>query len=165
MAHRTKKDGEGKGLDGVIRVDEAEANPPKWGEVLRAVGAHGPPEVLGFRLSRGEGCAELLWDLRRRGLEGVGLFVSDDSGAVEAAIHEVYPEVPWQSCTWHRLVNLWTLIGPKDYRRAGWSARRRGSSAVSPWTRPRRRPGPGAAGGRRMNRPSSAGSWPGCPTA
>jgi transposase-like protein len=87
--------------------------------VMLAVGLRerGPPEVLGFRLSRGEGCAELLWDLRRRGLEGVGLFVSDDSGAVEAAIHEVYPEVPWQSCTWHRLVNLWTVIGPKDYRR------------------------------------------------
>ena len=77
----------------------------------------GRQEVLGFSLGAGEGCVDLLWDLRRRGLEGVELFVSDDSGAVRAAIAEVYPEVPWQSCAWHRLVRLHDLVGPTDYRR------------------------------------------------
>jgi transposase-like protein len=76
----------------------------------------GRQEVLGFSLGAGEGCVELLWDLRRRGLEGVQTFVSDDSGAVRAAIAEVYPEVPWQSCVWHRLVRLHDLVGHTDYR-------------------------------------------------
>lgn len=77
----------------------------------------GRQEVLGFSLGAGEGCVELLWDLRRRGLEGVQMFVSDDSGAVRAAMAEVYPEVPWQSCAWHRLVRLHDLVGQTDYRR------------------------------------------------
>jgi len=77
----------------------------------------GRQQVLGFSLGAGEGCVELLWDLRLRGLEGVQAFVSDDSGAVRAAIAEVYPEVPWQSCAWHRLVRLHDLVGPTDHRR------------------------------------------------
>jgi putative transposase len=77
----------------------------------------GRQEVLGFSLGAGEGCADLLWDLRRRGLEGVQLFASDDAGAIRAAIEEVYPEVPWQSCAWHRLVRLHDLVGRTDYRR------------------------------------------------
>jgi transposase-like protein len=77
----------------------------------------GRKDVLGFSLGAGESCSDLLGDLRQRGLEGVQLFVSDDAGAVEAAVREVYPEVPWQSCIWHRLVNLWTLLGPHEHRR------------------------------------------------
>jgi putative transposase len=77
----------------------------------------GRQEVLGFSLGAGEGCVELLWDLRRRGLEEVTLFASDDSNAIRAAVAEVYPEVPWQSCAWHRLVRLHDLVGHTDYRR------------------------------------------------
>ena len=76
----------------------------------------GRKEVLGFSLGTGEGCRGLLWDLRRRGLEGVALFVTDDSGALQSALEEVYPEVPRQVCTWHRLVGLWTLLGPVPWR-------------------------------------------------
>jgi len=76
----------------------------------------GVRHVLDFSLGLGEDCRDLLWDLRRRGLEGVQLFVSDDAGTVESAVREVYPEVPWQTCVWHRLVRLWELLGPKDYR-------------------------------------------------
>lgn len=88
--------------------------------VMLVVGVRedGDQDVLGFSLGSGEGCVDLLWDLRRRGLEGVQAFVSDDSGAVRAAIAEVYPEVPWQSCAWHRLVRLHDLVGPTQYRRA-----------------------------------------------
>lgn len=76
----------------------------------------GSKAVLGFSVERGESCRDLLWDLRRRGLEGVELFVTDDSGSIEAAVREVYPEVPWQSCVWHRLVALWTRLGPVPWR-------------------------------------------------
>ena len=50
-------------------------------------------EVLGFCVSTGEQCRRLLADLRRRGLENVELFVSDDSAAIRSALEAVYPDV------------------------------------------------------------------------
>ena len=73
-------------------------------------------EVLGFCVSTGEQCRTLLADLRRRGLEDVELFVSDESGAIRSALEAVYPEVAWQSCTFHRLKNLRDHIGPSPLR-------------------------------------------------
>jgi len=76
----------------------------------------GPLEVLGFGVSTGEQCVELLRDLRRRGLEGVEMFVSDQSGAIRSALEQVYPEVTWQHCTFHRLQALRAAVGPKAHR-------------------------------------------------
>jgi transposase-like protein len=76
----------------------------------------GRKEVLGFAVHRGEQCRELLWDLRRRGLVGVELFVSDDAAVIGHGLAEVFPEVPHQRCTMHRLMNLWKDVGDKDYR-------------------------------------------------
>ncbi len=73
-------------------------------------------EVLDFAVSAGESCTDLLAGLRRRGLERVALFVSDQSGAIRAALAEVYPEVGWQHCVFHRLAKLRADIGPTDYR-------------------------------------------------
>lgn len=78
----------------------------------------GPLEVLGFRVSSGERCVELLADLRRRGLEGVELFVSDESVSIRHALGEVYPEVAWQHCAFHRLQTLRNHIGTTDFRDA-----------------------------------------------
>jgi putative transposase len=79
-------------------------------------GDDGKLDVLGFCVSRGEQCAELLWDMRRRGLEGVELFVSDESGAIRSGLEQVYPEVRWQSCAFHRLSALRANVGPTNYR-------------------------------------------------
>jgi putative transposase len=76
----------------------------------------GSLEVLGFCLSTGEACRPLLQNLRDRGLEGVELFVSDESGAIRSALEQVYPEVAWQHCTFHRLAALRQTVGPTDYR-------------------------------------------------
>ena len=77
----------------------------------------GQKEVLGFAAHRGESCRDLLWNLRRRGLEGVELFVSDESQAIRYAVAEVFPEAAWQHCTFHRLQALRSNIGPRDHRR------------------------------------------------
>jgi transposase-like protein len=77
---------------------------------------NGPLEMLGFCVSTGERCLELLQDLRRRGLVGMELVVSDQSGAIRSALEQVYPEVSWQHCTFHRLQALRTAIGPTDHR-------------------------------------------------
>ena len=76
----------------------------------------GQLEVLGFSVSTGERCVELLADLRRRGLEKVELFVSDESAAIRSALAQVYPEVTWQHCTFHRLAALRATIGVTEYR-------------------------------------------------
>ena len=76
----------------------------------------GRTDVLGFSVGPGERCVELLGDLRRRGLEDVAMFVSDESGPIRHALEEIYPEVPWQSCTFHRLQGLRTNVGVTDFR-------------------------------------------------
>ena len=73
-------------------------------------------DVLGFCISTGERCRDLLADLRKHGLEGVELFVSDESGAIRSALEQVYPEVSWQHCTFHRLHALRATVGQTDYR-------------------------------------------------
>ena len=78
--------------------------------------ADGVMEILGFCISTGERCRTLLSDLRRRGLENVRLFVSDESGAIRSALNWVYPEVPWQHCVFHRLAQLRKDIGATRYR-------------------------------------------------
>lgn len=73
-------------------------------------------EVLGFCVSRGEQCTDLLEDLRRRGLDQVRLFVSDDSPAIRSAIEQVYPLSAWQHCTFHRLSGLRRTLGAASHR-------------------------------------------------
>lgn len=76
----------------------------------------GGVDVLGFCISQGERCVELLKDLRSRGLEGVEMFVSDEAGAIRHALEEVYPEVPWQYCVFHRLSALRKNVGAAEFR-------------------------------------------------
>jgi putative transposase len=76
----------------------------------------GVMEVLGFSVSTGEQCRDLLSNLRQRGLDNVRLFVSDESGPIRSALQWVYPEVPWQHCVFHRLAQLRKDIGVTDYR-------------------------------------------------
>ncbi len=73
-------------------------------------------DVLGFSVGRGERCVELLSDLRSRGLEDVEIFVSDESAAICSGLQHVYPEVPWQSCTFHRLAALRKNVGVTEFR-------------------------------------------------
>ncbi|NIQ90275.1 MAG: IS256 family transposase [Deltaproteobacteria bacterium] len=86
--------------------------------VMLVVGGRegGQLDVLGFCVSTGEQCTRLLQDLRRRGLEDVKLFVSDEAVAIGAALERVYPLVSWQHCTFHRLSKLRATIGATDYR-------------------------------------------------
>ncbi len=76
----------------------------------------GGTDVLGFSVGPGERCVELLDELRSRGLEDVEMFVSDESSAICFALEHVYPEVTWQSCTFHRLAALRKNVGTTDFR-------------------------------------------------
>lgn len=85
--------------------------------IVMGMTGDGRREVLGFAANHGEQCKELLWDLRKRGLANVELFISDEASAIRHGIREVFPEAAWQHCTLHRLMSLWKDVGEKEYRR------------------------------------------------
>jgi transposase-like protein len=103
----------------VVYIDGMHVNVRGGDRTVMLVAAdrgEGTMEVLGFCLSRGEQCRALLQNLRDRGLEKVEMFVSDESLAIRSALQEVYPEVTWQHCTFHRLSALRQSVGPTEYR-------------------------------------------------
>jgi putative transposase len=74
--------------------------------VLVAIGINpeGRRELIGVSVSLSE--AEVYWReffqaLVKRGLLGVGLFVSDDHAGMRAAREAIFPTVPWQRCQFH----------------------------------------------------------------
>jgi putative transposase len=78
--------------------------------VLVAIGINpeGRRELIGVSVSLSE--AEVYWRdffaaLVKRGLLGVGLFVSDDHAGMRAAREAVFPTVPWQRCQFHLAQN------------------------------------------------------------
>lgn len=78
--------------------------------VLVAIGINwdGRRCVLGVDLANRESISswkEFLLGLRRRGLTGVELVVTDDHAGLRAAIAEVLPEAAWQRCYVHFLRN------------------------------------------------------------
>ncbi|RMG71564.1 MAG: IS256 family transposase [Bacteroidetes bacterium] len=88
--------------------------------VMVALGVRedGGREVLGFRTARTENQAwwgDFLKDLKRRGLDGVKLVVSDAHEGLRRAIGEVLPEAKWQRCKVHFLRNLGSRL-PKKKR-------------------------------------------------
>ena len=86
--------------DGVIRSQA----------VMIAIGIdwEGRRCVLAVELANRESLTswkEFAISLKRRGLSGVELVVSDDHAGVRAAIQEVFPEAAWQRCYVHFLRN------------------------------------------------------------
>ena len=78
--------------------------------VLVAIGINwdGRRCVLGVELANRESISswkEFLLGLRKRGLTGVELVVTDDHAGLRAAIAEVLPEAAWQRCYVHFLRN------------------------------------------------------------
>jgi len=87
-------------IDGVIRSQA----------VLVAIGINwdGRREVLGVELANRESQSawkEFLQGLRKRGLRGVELIITDDHSGLKKAVAEVFPEAAWQRCYVHFLRN------------------------------------------------------------
>lgn len=86
--------------DGVIRSQA----------VLIAIGVdwEGRRNVLAVELSNRESLSswkEFCLELKKRGLNGVDLVISDDHAGLRKAIAEVFPEAAWQRCYVHFLRN------------------------------------------------------------
>jgi len=86
--------------------------------VMVALGVRedGAREVLGFAVAPVENEAyweDFLQDLRKRGLSGVRLVVSDGHEGLKLAIGRVFPSAQWQRCKVHFLRNLGSRIPQK----------------------------------------------------
>ena len=78
----------------------------------------GEREVLGFGVYRNE--SKETWNdfikgLKRRGLNGVLMFISDAHEGITDAVTKVFPGVPWQRCQFHFAKNI-TDKAPKKYQ-------------------------------------------------
>lgn len=78
--------------------------------VLIAIGIDwdGRRQVLGVDLANRESCSSwmnFLEKLKKRGLRGVEMVVSDDHSGLRTAIERVFPEAVWQRCYVHFLRN------------------------------------------------------------
>jgi putative transposase len=87
-------------IDGIIRSQA----------VLVAIGINweGRREVLGVELANRESLnswKEFLEGLRRRGLKGVELVITDDHSGLKKAVAQTLPEAAWQRCYVHFLRN------------------------------------------------------------
>lgn len=81
--------------------------------VAFAVDREGYREVLGACEGAKEdkaGWGAFLRDLKRRGLEGVRLFVSDKCLGLVESLAEIYPEADWQRCTVHWYRNVFSHV-------------------------------------------------------
>jgi transposase-like protein len=87
--------------------------------VLIVAGVHedGRREILTWRVGQGESeetWVEVFGELKRRGLGGVHLIVSDGHEGIRAAVERVFPEAAWQRCRVHFIRNALNKVSYKD---------------------------------------------------
>jgi transposase-like protein len=95
--------------------------------VAHAVLANGHREVLAVALGSRESTrawADLLEDLKRRGLPEPLLIITDGGGGLLAAVEAHFPEVPRQHCTKHKLANVLEKVPKGSQDEVGDAARR-----------------------------------------
>lgn len=79
----------------------------------------GHREILGFWLFGSEGESaknweEVLKDLKRRGVQRVRIFITDDLPGLEEAIKKIFPEADWQLCVLHAVRDALNKARKKD---------------------------------------------------
>ena len=62
----------------------------------------------------GFGWEEVLKDLKRRGVQRVQIFITDDLPGLEKGIEKTFPEADWQLCVLHAVRDALNESGKKD---------------------------------------------------
>ena len=86
--------------------------------IAYAFNTRGIREIIGFDAYPAE--SKENWEcfmrsLKKRGLRGVNMFISDSHEGIKYAFSKVYPLVPWQRCQRHFLKNIVDNV-PQKYR-------------------------------------------------
>lgn len=85
--------------------------------IVAGINDEGRREILSWRVCDRESeetWAELLGDLKRRGLHGVELVISDGHKGIEAAVRRLFPQAAWQFCRVHFIRNALKKVSYKD---------------------------------------------------
>lgn len=85
--------------------------------VVAGVNDDGHREILTWRLGDSESeqtWAEVFGELKRRGLSGVELVVSDGHEGIRAALQRSLPQAAWQRCRVHFIRNILSKCSHKD---------------------------------------------------
>jgi putative transposase len=101
-------------LDGIV-LKRSWADEIKNVSILVAFGVteDGYREILGACEGPKEdnaGWGSFVADLKKRGLKGVKLFISDKCMGLVESLAEYYPESDWQRCTVHFYRNVWAKV-------------------------------------------------------
>lgn len=87
--------------------------------VVAGIGADGRREILTWAVGDSESeetWGEVFRDLKRRGLQGVELLVSDAHAGIRAAAHKHLQGVSWQRCRVHFVRELLNKVSYKDFQ-------------------------------------------------
>jgi len=106
-------------LDGVWVTLSKPVKMKKVVLVALGVKADGSKELLSFQVAPSE--SEASWwgfvsDLKRRGLGGMEVMVSDAQTGLVAAIRALYPRVSHQLCTFHKAMDVGNHVAQKRHR-------------------------------------------------
>lgn len=85
--------------------------------VVAGIRSDGRRELLSLKLGDSESAdtwGEVFGDLKRRGISGVELIVSDAHSGIRAAIGKHFQDVPWQRCKVHFMRELTGKVSYKD---------------------------------------------------
>jgi putative transposase len=85
--------------------------------VVAGVNDDGHREILTWRLGDSESeqtWAEVFGELKRRGLSGVELVVSDGHEGIRAALKRLFPRAAWQRCRIHFIRTIMNKVSHKD---------------------------------------------------
>jgi len=85
--------------------------------VVAGVNDDGQREILTWRLGDSESeqtWTEVFGELKRRGLSGVELVVSDGHEGIRAALQRAFPQAAWQRCRVHFIRNILSKCSHKD---------------------------------------------------
>jgi len=70
--------------------------------------------IVNFPTESAQGWKQIFYNLKDRGVESVGLFISDGLSGIESAISEIFNKTPHQKCIVHLQRNLQTYVRTED---------------------------------------------------
>jgi transposase-like protein len=85
--------------------------------IVSGVNSDGRREILTWRLGDSESeqtWSEVFSEMKRRGVKGIELLISDDHKGIEAAMRRHLPDTQWQQCRTHFIRNALNKVSYRD---------------------------------------------------
>ena len=87
--------------------------------IVSGINDDGRREILTWRLGDSESeqtWSEVFSELKRRGVKGIELLISDDHKGIEAAMRRHFPDAQWQQCRTHFIRNALSKVSYSNHK-------------------------------------------------